>query len=99
MEKADRDFIMKMSKKVDKACALAEKAMSTVLELSKKPVKKTHKVNQIDPTIETTKTYVVFDNPLELQKHSRDIMQINKNIDDMCKQLGVKELTITFKRP
>lgn len=45
-----------------------------------------------------TQTWVVFDNPRELQKHSAQVAQLNKDIDQFCKSLGIKELKITYRK-
>lgn len=94
MDKKDRVFLTKVAKKADEAHAIAKRVEEMVKELKiESPAIETLKTVT---TNKLTQTFVLFENPAELQKHSGTIMELNKNIDTLCKTIGVKELRITY---
>lgn len=123
MVKSDREFLIKISKKADKAVLLSTQALKLITDLTdqliktqdKSRTKKTTPKITANETIklnlpvsstneqsildDSTRTYVQFDTKEELSENAHLIMKLNKDIDDICRKLKVKQLSVTFRRP
>lgn len=95
MNKKDSDFIKKVAKKADDAHKMAKDALDAVKGITIEPKAANVQVGPAEPT----QTWVLFSTPQELQMHSPSIMQLNREIDRLCKILKVKELRVTYKKP
>lgn len=96
MEKKDREFMMKVAKQAGDAMKIAQEAKAAVIAIMPKAELPVADIISAGAT-EPTQTYVQFANPQEMQKHAPSIMQLNKDIDSLCKAIGVKELRVTYK--
>lgn len=94
MDKHDRDFLIKISKKVDEAVSISKKALKNSQVALKH--KKETEIEGIP--IGSTTTNVTFEKPEDLKKNTPLITKLNQDIDDICKKLEIKELTITYKK-
>lgn len=102
MKEADIKFLKKIAKTAEEARDVAREAKVLALEakeIASRTVPLIPQPQNNDYIQEgPTKTYVTFANPMEMAKHSPRIMQLNQQIHQMCVELGVSELRITFKK-
>jgi hypothetical protein len=103
MDKADREFIMKVSAQAAEALRIATDTRNRlelyeVAKVDPAPATQSDTIKTITNPEQPTQTWVQFSTPAELQLHAGQIAALNKDIDRICKQLNIKELRITFKK-
>ena len=103
MNAEDKDFFLKVAKKADDAMALAMATAKALEVVAGPPGARARDADtfMVQPTLggqAPTEMRVVFGNKLNIDRDTRAMTQLNAQIDQLCRDLGVMELTVSYRR-